>query len=261
MSNDKTVNDTELHAYLDKQLDAAQRNEIEKLLCNDEQAQAKLNNYQHLNHSLHRLYDPVLEEAIPPGLLATVSHRSRYWNLVASVVLFLAGSLFGWQAQLHLADMKARPSETDMNLVKPAAFAHVVYSSEVAHPVEVSASQHEHLNKWLSKRLNTKLTAPDLTASGYHLVGGRLLPSTEERMAAQYMYENSAGSRVTLYVRRGDWEHKTQTISYSEQNGLSMFYWTDNDMGYALTSNARKDIQQDMARDAYTQLIINSVKI
>jgi len=117
------------------------------------------------------------------------------------------------------------------------------------------------LNKWLSKRLNTKLTAPDLTASGYHLVGGRLLPSTEERMAAQYMYENSAGSRVTLYVRRGDWEHKTQTISYSEQDGLSMFYWTDNDMGYALTSNARKDMQQEMARDAYTQLIINSVKI
>ena len=57
-----------------------------------------------------------------------------------------------------------------------AAIAHVVYSPEVRHPVEVAANEEAHLVRWLSKRLGIQLKVPHLGALGYSLVGGRLLP-------------------------------------------------------------------------------------
>lgn len=262
MKDQKSVNDTELHAYLDGQLDASQRSEVEADLGHDDLSREKLEAYQEINQALHRMYDPVLDEAIPKRLLSMPVKRTGYQAIAASVFFFLFGTLFGWQTQLNLAGFsKPVATETDMNLVQPAAFAHSVYAVEVAHPVEVSAEQHQHLNKWLSKRLKTTLTAPDLTQSGYKLIGGRLLPSTEERMAAQYMYEDTGGNRVTLYVRHGDWGRDSQAISYIEEKGYSMFYWTDSDMGYVLTSGLDKKPQQDLAREVYKQMSINTVKI
>jgi hypothetical protein len=37
--------------------------------------------------------------------------------------------------------------------------------------------QEAHLIQWLSKRLGRQLIAPDLTAGGFQLMGGRLLPA------------------------------------------------------------------------------------
>ena len=48
-----------------------------------------------------------------------------------------------------------------------AAVAHVVYSPEVRHPVEVAADQEAHLVAWLSKRLGTPLKIPRLDALGF----------------------------------------------------------------------------------------------
>lgn len=261
MTQRKPVTDTELQAYLDGQLDAEQRQEIERELQHDAQAREKLEAYQSINQSLHQLYDPVLEEEIPQRLLPRTRYGSFYRAMAASTVIFMLGSLFGWQATQQLAKNPIPLSPTEVNLVQPAAFAHSVYSVEVVHPVEVSGDQSQHLNKWLSKRLQTPLKAPDLNTAGYHLVGGRLLPSTEDRMAAQYMYENSEGSRVTLYIRRADWGDQSSSINYREENDYAIYYWTDNDLGYVLTSKAKSFKQPELAREVYRQMSINSVKI
>jgi anti-sigma factor RsiW len=80
-----------------------------------------------------------------------------------------------------------------------AVVAHVVFSPEVRHPVEVTAAQQDHLVQWLSKRLGRPLKVPDLTGQGYELVGGRLL-SGGQGPRAQFMYQNPKGERLTLYV-------------------------------------------------------------
>jgi len=260
MKDDKNVNDAELHAYVDGQLDKNQRRQIEKDLDNDPQAREKLTAYQDINQALHRLYDPMLEERIPSRLLPVASKQRSYVAAFASLFFFIFGILFGWQARLNMDLVDAGSSSTDMNLVQPAVFAHSVYAVEVAHPVEVSAREHKQLDKWLSRRLKTTLTAPNLTRDGYKLIGGRLLPSTEYRMAAQYMYENNNGNRITLYVRRGKWDHESTAINYSQQKGYSMFYWTEDDMGYALTSALKKDQYQDLAKEVYKQMNLNPEK-
>jgi len=77
-----------------------------------------------------------------------------------------------------------------------AIAAHRTYSVEVRHPVEVDAGQEAHIVQWLSKRLGHQLIVPDLTVAGFRLMGGRLLPA-EDGPAAQFMYENGTGERLT----------------------------------------------------------------
>ena len=46
---------------------------------------------------------------------------------------------------------------------------------------------------WLSRRLGRQLTAPDLAAQGFDLIGGRLLPASTGP-AAQLMIRIRAGA-------------------------------------------------------------------
>ncbi len=70
-----------------------------------------------------------------------------------------------------------------------AAMAHVVYSREKRHAIEVMANEERHLVSWLSKRLGFALKVPNLSREGYALVGGRLLPG-DQGSVAHFMYED-----------------------------------------------------------------------
>lgn len=113
-----------------------------------------------------------------------------------------------------------------------ADVAYAVYLPEVRHPVEVGAAHHAHLRSWLSMRLGQPLSVPSLREYGYTLVGGRLLPG-EPGPAAQFMYEDLAGARVTLYVAH---VAKAEPSFWIFEGGdRRTFYWVIADLGYALS--------------------------
>ncbi len=257
MSDKKSINDTELNSYLDQELTQPQAEDIRKKLLKDENAHSKLNDYSKINQTLHQLYDPVLDEKIPENLLMTATQKpekTKLYLIAASVLFFLTGSLFGWHIKAPLTNVETAHTEMEIHLIQPAMFAHTIYTADKIHPVEVKAEQHEYLNQWLSKRLKTKLNAPDLSDSNYQLIGGRLLPSTQNRMAAQYMYENQHGNRITLYVRDGNWK-SFQPINYQKKESYATFYWIDKNIGYALTGDLNTFSSQKIVKEAYQQLI------
>ncbi len=123
-------------------------------------------------------------------------------------------------------------SAAPMNFAERADIAYAVYTPEQRHPVEVAASEEAHLINWLSKRLNRPLSVPSLQEYGYSLVGGRLLPD-EAGPAAQFMYENRSGARLTLYIT-GISRDETAFRLFREGNRRT-FYWVSDRMGYALS--------------------------
>lgn len=253
MSDNLPVNDSYLNAYIDGQLNLAQNQKIEQALKSDEASHKAFEDYKEINSRLHAIYDPVLEENIPARFLPEAKRPTLFMAISVYALLFLVGGLFGWQAQLQMTQLK--PME--VNLVQQAVFAHAIYSTEVEHSGVLMAKEHGQLNSWLSRRLKTPLTAPNLNAMGYRLIGGRLLPSTQNRMAAQYMYENTDGARMSLYVRRGSWK-TFQPIHHQQRNGYAMFYWSDKNLGYALTSDLPGAHQQTLAKEAYRQMSADS---
>jgi anti-sigma factor RsiW len=132
-----------------------------------------------------------------------------------------------------------------------ADIAYAVYTPERRHPVEVAASEEEHLINWLSKRLNRPLSVPSLQEYGYSLVGGRLLPG-EAGPAAQFMYENGSGARLTLYVT-GTARDETAFRLFRDGNRRT-FYWINDGMGYALSGQIAEGKLRSIAIDVCSEL-------
>ena len=247
------ISEADLHAYLDGELAAAQRADVESRVASDPQAAERLAAYSRLNDALRESYDPVLDEAVPPRLMVPRDkpHRPRLeLKYVAALAWFALGVAAGWQ--MHgfgsREDRAAPPS-----WAKRAVVAHVVYSPEVRHPVEVGADQEPHLVAWLSKRLGTPLRIPQLGGIGYSLVGGRLLPG-EQGPAAQFMYQDAQGQRLTLYVRSNR-EHTRETaFRFAQDGNVRTFYWIDRGLGLALSGELEKNELLNVATAVYKQL-------
>jgi anti-sigma factor RsiW len=280
MSHSKPVTEDDLHAYVDGELSPARQKEVEAHLDAHPEAAEEAEEYRRINLGLQQLHAPTLDEPLPEDFSqhvrrlkepadtpasqettapAAAPRRPRLWLQAAAAVAWMTfGGLIGWLLQPAMVNQPVEIARHEdairPNLVQPAAFAHSVYTSEIRHPVEVGADKEQHLVTWLSKRLNTEIRAPNLAGHGYHLVGGRLLPSTN-RMAAQFMYERKDGTRVTLYVRRGAWENETTAFRFEQKSNLGVFYWIDGEMGYALIAPLERRELQALSETVYEALL------
>ena len=259
--NSLPITEADLHAYVDGLLPAARHTEIEQYLTTRPDEAARMEAYRAQNAALHALYDPVLEESVPARLTARQSVYSSLLQRVAAgiVIAFFSGSV-GWF--LHGAkgnDVKVAQNGVstatlhDSQLARRAAIAHVVYSPDVRHPVEIGADQEDQLVTWLSKRLGTPIRPPRLGKLGYELIGGRLLPG-DTGPVAQFMYHNVAGQRLTLYVSLEQAGNKDTGFRFAEQGPVNVFYWIDGKFGYALSAGINKNDLAKIATAVYDQL-------
>jgi len=175
--------------------------------------------------------------------------------MAAAVAWIALGATLGWMLKAQQAGPTEQFSLAQQSpvLLRQASVAHAVYAPEVMHPVEVSAKDEAHLAKWLSKRLDKKLSIPSFAEHGFHLVGGRLLPAEPGTAAAQFMYENKNMQRFTLYVRAMEKKEADTSFRYGENKGIGVFYWIDRDWGYALSGKLDRATLLQLADTAYRQ--------
>jgi anti-sigma factor RsiW len=246
----QAVAETDLHAYVDGALPAERAAEVDAYLADRPEEAARLAAYREQNAALHREFDPVLDERPPHRLDAPRLVPTRSLLRYAAVVAWFAlGGVIGWQLHAYTADRRADVTSWP----RRAAIAHVVYSPEVRHPVEVGADQEAHLVAWLSKRLGSPLKVPHLGELGYTLVGGRLLPG-ERGPVAQFMYQDSKGQRLTLYVRVNPDDSGETAFRFAQEHGVGVFYWLDRKLGYALSGEVEKNELLRIATAVYRQL-------
>ena len=169
----------ELHAYLDGELDATRTQAVEAWLEAEPDGRAALQAYRDQGAALHGAFDGVLSEALPARLLPHAHVRAWPGRMAAASLGLALGTLLGWTLR------DAREPVRSPMLPRQAAVAHAVFVPEIRHPVEVSAKEEAHLVRWLSKRLGTAVRAPRLSAHGFELLGGRLLPESA-RPGAQF---------------------------------------------------------------------------
>ena len=244
------VTEVDLHAHVDGVLPAERAAEVDAYLAEHPGEAARLAAYREQNAALHREFDPVLDERPPHRLDAPRLYRARPLLRYAAVVAWFAlGGVIGWQLHAFTADRRAEATSWP----RRAAIAHVVYSPEVRHPVEVGADQEAHLVAWLSKRLGSPLKVPHLGELGYTLVGGRLLPG-ERGPVAQFMYQDSKHQRLTLYVRINPDERSESAFLFAQEQGVGVFYWLDRKLGYALSGEVEKNELLRIATAVYRQL-------
>ena len=259
----QAISEAQLHALADGVLPEAQRAAIDAHLRAHPQDAARVDAWREQNRQLRALFDPVLDEAVPPALLQAASPpaangawQRHAMQAAAAIVLVIAGGAGGWLLRGDggdTGDMRAA-SASPLALARSAAIAHAVYTPEVRHPVEVGVEQEAHLVQWLSKRLGSKLQPPVLSPLGYHLIGGRLLPGDGDGPVAQFMYEEGGGKRLTLYVAKERAGRQETAFRYTQEKDLGVFYWIDGQMGYALSARLPKAELGKIADAVYAQL-------
>jgi len=230
------IREIDLHAYVDGQLDAARRAEVDAYLAARPDAAAEVQALRVQQRALHLCYDGVMNETVPLRLTGALQPRRWSRGIAAGVVWMSCGIAAGWYSHMLMAPGAAPPTA---EFAHQALVAHVLFTAEKRHPVEVSAAQEAHLVAWLSKRLDAPIRAPDLRQSGFALLGGRLLPGDDGPLA-QLMYESTANERLTLTVRRASRPQPETGFKVLQQNGTSVFYWIDRDYGYALSGSIGK---------------------
>ncbi len=267
------LTENEIHALLDNQVPAAEMESLRQRLAKDPTAQSTLQQWQKQRDALRALQQQVLQEPVPQSLMTaahqtSIAHQEvhqwwRWGGMAASVVLVFG---LGWVSssvwQGHGVGQGPFPPMTKAHMAqdfaRQASYAHGVYSPEVRHPVEVTAAEQDHLVQWLSKRVGKPLKVPNLTPQGFELVGGRLLPG-EAGARAQFMFQNAAGIRVTLYlgtVEKADAgvDARETGFRFSADGPIPSFYWVDKGFGYALAGQMPRDTLMKLADAVYRQL-------
>jgi len=242
------VTEDELHAYVDNELPAERRGDVEAWLSAHPEDAERVQAWRAMAEALHARYDGVADEPIPPRLdIDRLTPSPRRWIVgaaAASLLAFAAGSGAGW-----LAHGAAAAPSTFQSFTVDALDAHRLYVVEVRHPVEVPGSERTHLQQWLTKRCGWDVHAPQLDATGLKLVGGRLLPGPGGP-ASFLMYESASGERFTLYASRANVD---STMRYTSQASDGALYWADRGVGYVLSGPSDKDRLQQVARLVYDQ--------
>lgn len=251
----------DIHMALDGEMPAEDREDFEIWLAANPDMKAMSIRLAADRARLQSDFAPVLEEPVPQRLSKMLSDEaaesgSRWsisrlpWRSTAVAALVLMSAAIGYQAG---TSWERLPETEDDAVVELALQAHAIYAAEKLHVVEVGADQKDHLVGWLSKKVGVPLIAPDFTAEGFQLMGGRLLPAAGNG-AAQFMYQDRAGMRISLYVTSDAKSGETGFRLYDE-DGARAFYWNDGGFYYAVVGGLSERTLLDIAKAAYRQLL------
>jgi anti-sigma factor RsiW len=254
--NGAPIGEDDLQAFVDDRLAGDRLAGMEAYLAHHPEVRERVAIEHRHRMALRAQLDAKFAEPIPARLsIANIqaARRSRWTTRarlsLAAIAIFVVGASSGWLAnRLQPFAPRVAPVPATTTVAQSATVAYRTFVVEVAHPVEVGASQEAHLMQWLSKRLGKPLTAPDLTKFGYRLMGGRLLPSGSGS-AAQLMYDDASGKRLTIYVRAA--EGSETAFRYQQEGDASTFAWIDQGFGFAVTAMANRDELLPIAEAVY----------
>ena len=264
-----TVKESDLHAYVDGALPETARAGVERFLADHPDDAARVRDFRAQKEALRVLFAPALDEPIPErlralaiaprgaatrfrqGIFPGFLPRGPLRRLAAGILVAVLGAAAGWIAR-DRAVAEGRIAAA-VPLPRQAAVAHAVYSPDMRRPVEVSGEQEEQLVTWLTRRIGTPIRPPKLGALGYELVGGRLLPGNAGPVA-QFMYQDAAGRRLTLFVSAENADNRETAFRFAQEGPVNVFYWIDGTLGYALSATIDKGELARLAKAVYEQI-------
>jgi anti-sigma factor RsiW len=170
--------------------------------------------------------------------------------MAAAVLLALGiGGYGGWA----LRDGRVDTADTSVAaLAREVSSSYAVYAADPSRPVEMGPGERAELVGWVSERLKRQISVPDLTASGYRYIGGRLV-ATEHGPAGLFLYDDLKGTRLAMLVRPMAIEKDTPMMRHSE-GAVSGYAWADRGLGYSVVGPERPEALHPLADEMRRQL-------
>ena len=255
MTPGRPISEDDLHAYVDGVLDPARKGELEAYLDRSPEVAGRVASYARQRQDLRAALAPIAAEPVPPQLnLARLAERRprgawpQWQSAAAAVLLLVLGGSGGWMAhgQMH------PPMAGAALMAQEAADNYQVYGADPARPVELTETDRGTLLNWVSQRLQHPIAVPDLSASGYHFMGGRLV-ATSHGPAGMFLYDDGKGGRLAMLVRPmtkdGDMPMTEHTM-----DGVDGYVWGAKGLGYSLVGDAAPNVLHPLANEVRRQI-------
>ena len=192
----------DLHAYIDGHLEPAEAARVAAYLARHPEVAALVEAYRAQTAGLHALYDNILDEPVPPEMLALVRRQrsAMTWRGIAlaaaALALIMVSAGMGWWLNdLHRGGATAAPAV----LVAEAQRAHRLFASDEPLASDFGTQRIAGLAKSLSQRIGAAVTLPEVERAGLSLRGVHLVP-TPSGAAAVLLYRDNAGRPASLFV-------------------------------------------------------------
>jgi len=254
MTTDRPISEDDLHAYVDKALDTARHVEVEAYLERHPEVARRVRGFAGQREKLREAFAPIAQEPVPPELsLARLVEAGRKptvisWRLAAAAVLLLVlGGTGGWFGHGISQEVNGGIAA----LAREASDSYEVFSTDHFRPVEFKAAEQATLVNWVSERLQHRIAAPDLAASGYRFMGGRLV-ATPHGPAGLFMYDDDHGRRLVVLVRPMAIEKDTP-MAQNANGRVSGITWAQNGIGYSLVGAAAPESLHPLANEIRRQ--------
>ena len=128
-------------------------------------------------------------------------------------------------------------------LSERAVVLHHAYAFDATKPVEFPAAQPD-MAAQLSRRAGFSVRPPELAASGFRLLGGRVVP-TDAGTAAYLVYETREGERLGLSIARAS--GATPGEPRFVEGPVTVALWTQGDQVLALSGRGGREALEPLA--------------
>lgn len=252
----RPITEDDLHAYVDHAIEPERRAEVASYLVDHPDVAKRVAALAGQRDLLRSALAPIADEPLPAEL--NLSHiiegrRRRaspaWWAVAAALLLSIGiGGAGGWALR---GSLQASPAGLTV-LAQEAADSYNVYAPDHVRPVEMRAIDSAELVQWMSDRLHQPVKVPDLTTSGYRLMGGRLV-ATSHGPAAMFMYDDDRGSRIVVLTRRMNTADQDAPMTPQSKANVTGFAWADGGIGYSLVGEVPAESLRPVANEVRRQ--------
>ena len=246
----RQMDDVELGAFIDGELGAARRAEIAKLIESDAAIAERVAAFQEDKALLRKLYAPIADKPIPTAWRKRIEEysnrpRARFtyqvMAAIAATLVFAVGGLVAWQ--------QLKP-QRNPDIIAEALAAR----SDAIHPEAVIvASNATSASQTLSRVLQMRVKAPDLTRMGYRLRTIQIYTGAADAHAVELTYRNAQAQSFTLYIRRPNGPPRFDQF---ETGSVRVCIWQDDVLGTVMAGKMSAPEMQHLAALTYTGLTL-----
>lgn len=253
----RPICEDDLMAYVDGALGEERCLEVEKFLATNPEAMSQVSAYRNQSATLRNALEHVVREPVPSRLNIRNIVESRpsarafsSWQVAAAATIFMAiGATGGWISR----DLSASPPAGIAALATEASASYQAFAHDMVRPVEVRPTSPGELAILASATIGGFAKIPDLSASGYRLMGGRVVPTTHGP-GFMWMYDDDQGNRLVMMTRRMEVD-KDAKMREARKGDVNAWTWSQAGIGYSMVGSRPAPELKPLADFAKAQIL------
>ena len=247
-----TVNEQELHAFIDGELEPERAAEIAKLVAGDAALAAQVAAFRSDKEQLRDIHAALDKRPLPAEWLRLIEQRGRFsrpllrarttWMAIAAALLLVLGTWTAFEVQ----------TVASADAIIGEALAARVDSFRPQQVIETSAlAPSEDRNQVLSSALAMNLKVPDMSKLGYQLAAIRVYSGVPGGKAVELRYRGGEDRVFTLYLRH---PNSPARVDLLQRDDLRICIWQDEIIGTVMLGQMSAGEMARAASAAYAGL-------